>query len=96
MPQGRRLQLNLKARRGGEVRVGIWQFPGMWNKCPGFAYLKEVAGYAAGDCDPMYGDAHALPVHWKGKPEIIAQEGEPVVVQFKLRSAELFGFEWSK
>jgi hypothetical protein len=94
MPQGRRLQLNLKARRGGEVRVGIWQFPGPWDKCPGFAHLKELPGYSAADCDPMYGDSHALAVHWKGKADIAAQEGEPVVVQFKLRSAELFSFEW--
>ena len=50
-------------------------------------------------------DAHAktgfvphgvrLTCHPAGKPEISAREGEPVVVQFKLRSAELFGFEWT-
>lgn len=78
-PAGRELRVNIRARRGGEVRVGIVGKPG-----------RTVA-----ECDPMYGDSLALPVHWQGQTAIGTRPDESITLQFKLRAAELFGFEWT-
>ena len=78
VPAGRELRLNVRARRAGRVQVG----------------LVGVAGRSADDCDPIYGDSLAIPVHWKGETDIVTREDEAVMLHFKLRYAELFGFQW--
>lgn len=78
-PAGRELRLNLRTRRAGEVRVG----------------LVGIPGRSLEDCDPICGNALSTPVHWGGEIDIGAKEGKSVALHFKLRAAELFGFEWS-
>ena len=77
-PAGRALRLNLRTAAAGEVRVGIF----------------GTLGRAIADCAPLHGDHPAMTVHWGGQTDIGTPEGEPVILQFKLRHAELFGFEW--
>jgi len=77
-PAGRELRLNVRTRRAGEVRVG----------------LVGIPGRSIEDCDPIFGDDLAMPVHWKGQTDISSKEGEKVTLHFKLRAAEIFGFEW--
>ena len=77
-PAGRGLRMNLRTCRSGEVRVGIVGATG-----------RDVA-----DCDPVYGDGVAIPVHWKGETDIGTKEDEKVTLQVSLRSAEVFGLEW--
>jgi hypothetical protein len=77
-PAGRGLTLNVRTQRAGEVRVG----------------LIGVDGRRAEDCDPIFGDHLAAPVHWKGGSDIGVKEGSSVTLHFKLRAAEVFGFEW--
>jgi hypothetical protein len=77
-PAGRELRLNVRTRRGGEVRVGLVGCPGR----------------AAADCAPIAGDHLSHPVHWQGQPDIGVRDGERVMLHFKLRSAELFAAEW--
>lgn len=79
VPAGRELRLNVRVRRGGEVRVGLVGIDGRT---------------AETDCASIYGDHLALPVHWNGQSDIGARDGDPVTLHFKLRSAELFGVEW--
>lgn len=79
VPAGRELRLNLRARRGGEVRVG----------------LVGVPGRSVEECDPLYGDELGSPVHWQGETNLGLGEGESVTLHFKLRAAELFGFSWA-
>ncbi len=77
-PAGRELKLNVRTRRAGEVRVG----------------LVGVPGRSVEDCDPIFGDGLAMPVHWKGQTDIGSKEDKGITLHFKLRAAELFGFEW--
>ena len=78
IPAGRELKLNVRTRRAGWVQVGV----------------ADCSGRAVADCDPVFGDHLAQTVHWKGQADIGVQAGEPVILHFKLRAAELFGFEW--
>lgn len=77
-PGGRELRINVRTRRGSEVRVG----------------LAGVPGRSVDDCDPVTGDHLAWTVRWRGQSDLGVQEGEKVSLHFKLRSAEVFGFEW--
>jgi len=78
VPAGRELRLNVRTRHGGAVRVG----------------LVGIPGRTADDCDLIIGDSLTMPVRWKGQFDIGVKEGESVTLHFKLRAAELFGFEW--
>jgi hypothetical protein len=46
------------------------------------------------DCEPIVGDDLAHPVRWKGNADVGLRQGESVAITFRLRRAELFGFEW--
>jgi hypothetical protein len=77
-PAGRELRLNVRTRRGGEVRVG----------------LVGVTGRTVDECDPIVGDSLARVVHWKEQSDIGTNVGERITLHVKLRAAEVFGFEW--
>jgi len=77
-PAGRALSLNARTTRAGEIRVGILDAPG-----------RTLA-----DCTPIEGDGAALPVHWHGQDDIGVPDDQPVILQFRMRHAELFGFSW--
>ena len=76
--KGRALRLNARTATSGEIRVGIVDTPG-----------RSVA-----ECAPITGNGLRLPVHWKGNDAVGLQEGQPITLEFRLRSADLFGFEW--
>jgi hypothetical protein len=78
VPAGRELKLNLRTPRAGRVRVGIVG-------CPG----RSVA-----ECTPLNGDSLSRTVSWNGQTNLGVAAGEPVILHFELRCAELFGFEW--
>ena len=56
--------------------------------------ILDTPGRAAADCDPLHGDDAALPVHWNGQTDISVPDDKPLILHFRLRQAELFGFEW--
>lgn len=82
IPRGRQLRLNVRVRRGGEVRVGLYHEG------------RSVEGRSANECASLYGDDLCLPVHWNGQTDIAVPKGQAVVLHFRLRAAQLFGFEW--
>jgi len=98
VPAGRSIRLNARTRGGGEVRVGVIR-SGQANDS-GFhirelySQREEVAGRSVSDCDAFTGDSLSAPVYWGGNSDIGSADGEQVTLHFKLRSAELFGFEW--
>jgi hypothetical protein len=49
------------------------------------------------DCEHLFGDALAGAVRWQGESHVGVDgaAGGPVVLHFKLRAAELYGFEWA-
>lgn len=77
-PAGRTIKLNVRTQSSGAVWVEV---------C-------GVEGRALADCAPVAGDGFSLPVNWKGTADIGRPENQPVVLRFRLRSAELFGFNW--
>lgn len=77
-PAGRALRINANVHRGGELRVGI----------------ADVAGRSAADCTPIIDNGFALPVAWQGQTDIGTSTDTLVTLHFKLRAADLFGFEW--
>ena len=91
IPAGRELRLNVRVRRAGEVRVGLL-VPG--EERGSFHDRHDVPERSAADCDLISANELAVPVHWKGQADIGVREGEAVTLHFKLRAAELFGFEW--
>lgn len=75
---GKRLSVNADASRG-EVRVQL------------SVNGKPVPGYAFRDCGALKRNAVAVPVTWRGSPQLPDTE-EPVQIQFQLRRARMFSF----
>ena len=97
VPQGRQLRLNARVHRGGDLRVGF-MVAGSADVSDHIDYSyhnrQDVAGHTVDDCDPVFGNDLSIPVHWNGQTDIGIEDGVAVTIQFKLRAAELFGFEW--
>jgi hypothetical protein len=58
-----------------------------------WADTAAIPGRDATDCEHLFGDALAEPVRWHGESRV-RDDGGPVILHFKLRAAELYGFEW--
>jgi len=97
VPQGRQLRINARVHRGGDLRVGLMKHgdagPGTHMQYT-YHNRQEIPKHTISDCDPIFGNDLSLPVHWNGQSDIGIREGEAVTLHFKLRAAELFGFEW--
>ena len=76
--KGRALRLNARTAKSGEIRVGIVDTPGR----------------SAAECTPISGNDLRLPVHWHGNDAVGLPDGQPITLEFRLRSVDLFGFEW--
>ncbi|HSW46872.1 MAG TPA: hypothetical protein VLM89_15025 [Phycisphaerae bacterium] len=76
---GGQLHVNVKAHRAGEIRVG----------------LSGVEGRSVDDCDPITGDHLDRPVTWKGDSRLRVDPGRSATLWFRLRAADLFGFEFA-
>ena len=88
--QGRQLRLNARIRRAGEIRVGLARKGGAG---PLEDVVVEEEGFGADQCDPISGDSSSHVVTWKGRADI-ASKRSSFNLHFKMRRAELFGFEW--
>jgi hypothetical protein len=88
---GKQLRLNARTARAGEIRVGL-------SRKAGGGALEDVIieekDRSVDVCDPINGDSHAHVVSWKGQADIGTPAGSEFSLHFKLRKAELFGFEW--
>ena len=97
-PAGRSLRLNVRTRIGGEVRVSVIRSQQVndnrFHIRDIYANREVVAGRSLSDCGAITGDSPAAPVYWQGQSDIGAPEGQPITLHFKLRAAEIFGFEW--
>ena len=99
IPQGKELRLNVKVARGGDLRVGLL-YPGApLKEIPGkerdlFYNRQNVIGHTVDDCDPIFGDELSMPVHWNGDTNLGLLNERGITIQFRMRAAELFGFQW--
>ncbi len=80
---GDRLEVNARTRGDGQVIVRI-----------GDAAGKPIAGYERSD--PIRGDHLRHVVTFGGKKDVSALAGEPIVLTFEMRTAELFAFAFRK
>lgn len=86
---GQHLYLNAHVRGAGEIRVGLF------SPTPGDPDRPlTLKGFEVADCDPISGDSLSQIVKWKGDPDSAVGMGESIGLNFKLRAAKLFGFEW--
>jgi hypothetical protein len=72
--------ITVNAEVDGELRVRLLDAKGQPH--PGFDYT---------DCRPIHGDKVAHHVQWKG--DLSALMGKPVQFEFRMRSAQLYGFD---
>jgi hypothetical protein len=80
---GNRLLLNLRTTGAGFVCVGLLDERG-----------RSLPGRSLADCDPLRGDGYELTATWGGQADVGAWSGMPVRLQFRLREADLFAFEF--
>ncbi|MGB0579037.1 MAG: hypothetical protein ACPGVU_04980 [Limisphaerales bacterium] len=82
--KGARLRINLHAQGSGGVRVALLRESG-----------KPIPGFAAEDCDWINVDEIDHAVRWNSGGDVSALAGESVRIQFTLRNARLFAFQFS-
>ena len=80
--KGRQLELNVNAK--GVVRVALLDETG-----------KPLPGFALEQCDPIQVDLVRHVVSWKGRSDISRYAGKSVQLQFELRDAKLFAFQFT-
>lgn len=79
---GKQLHLNLDSTRG-ETRVALLDADG-----------KPLPGYSLTDCQPICGDSLDQVVRWKAGSDLSSFSGKPVRVQFSLRQAVLYTWQF--
>jgi hypothetical protein len=84
--EGHRLALNLNASATGQILVELRDAEG-----------RPFEGFAFKDCDPLGGNDVAAVVTWRqGNSDVSAFAGRPMRVAFKLRTAKLYAFQFSR
>ena len=79
---GRKLRLNLKTIRSGELLVEVADKKG-----------DPLPGRSFADADPVAGDLKDHIVTWKGRSDLGHKDGDFFILRFRMRSARLFAFE---
>lgn len=82
---GKSLALNFASSAAGGIRVEIADEEG-----------KSLPGYALNDCPPVFGDAHARVVTWKGGADLSALAGKAVRLRFEMKDADLFAYRFAE
>ena len=82
---GNRLTLNFSSSAAGDIRVAIKNADG-----------SKIPGFTLEDCPPLFGDAIDRTVRWKNGADVSDLAEKPVRLQFFLRDADLFAFQFQK
>jgi hypothetical protein len=78
--RGRHLELNVQ---GEAVSVALVDARG-----------RALEGFGHLDCDPLSGDHIAKRVTWQGRSGVARLAGQPVQLEFRLRQAKLYAFQF--
>ncbi len=81
---GSRLLLNFSTAAAGGLRVEIQTPDG-----------QPVKGFAAADCEEIWGDAIEREVLWKDQPDLGALAGQQVRLRFLMNDADLYSFHFA-
>ena len=80
---GKELSLNFSSSAVGGVTVAITNADG-----------SAIPGFGLEDCPPLFGDSVDRVVQWKNGRDVSALAGKPVRLQFSLRDADLFSYQF--
>ncbi|MFZ9683409.1 MAG: hypothetical protein ACO3DQ_09455 [Cephaloticoccus sp.] len=83
--EGNELRLNFATSIAGDIRVELQDDHG-----------TPLPGFAAADCEPVFGDAIDRPVTWRGQPDLGALAGRAIKIRFHLRDADLFAYRFAQ
>ena len=84
--EGTQLTVNLNASATGELGVELREADG-----------RPIAGYSFAECDPLGANDVAKVVTWRnGKSDVTALAGRSVRIAFKLRTAKLYAFQFTR
>ena len=81
--EGAKLEVNLKTRAGGEVRIGLRDASG-----------REVPGHTLEDCIPIAGDHVAKVVTWGIGTDLPTCADTPVRLDVSMKNASLYAFQF--
>jgi len=81
---GNKLALNCSTSAAGGIRVGLQTTDG-----------QPIPGFSAADCEEIFGDDLDRAVSWTGG-DLGKLAGKPVRLQFVLRDADLFAFQFGE
>lgn len=82
---GKTLRLNLHAAGNGGVRVALLDAAG-----------NQISGFGRSDCDWINVDSIDHAVTWKSGTNLEALAGKPVRIEFNLRNARLFAYQFAR
>lgn len=82
---GSELRINFSTSAAGSIRIELRDA----------GNNKAIPGYALDDMDPVYGDQLDFPVSWKGRGNVGALAGRPVILRFELRDADVFSIRFT-
>jgi hypothetical protein len=85
VPKGTKLYLNARTKRTGSIRVAA-QY--------GTRGAKIIPGREFENSIPVVGDQPRILVRWKQTEDLGIQPGEPVILLFKMKQAEIFSLEF--
>ena len=84
---GRRLRLNVRTKRAGEVRVEVA------TSAPNGGGDRVLPGRSFEGCRPIVGDPADYVVRWKDGEDLGHAADQALTLRFHLRAAELFALE---
>lgn len=85
---GRRLRLNVRTRRAGEIRVEVG------TSRPDGGFDTVLPGHSFADCRPIVGDSSDHVVGWRDGDDLGHGKSQALTFRFQLRAAQLFSFEF--
>jgi hypothetical protein len=80
---GARLRVNANVRAGGVLRIGLLDEQG-----------KPIPGRRTEDCHPITGDHLQTMIEWADSADVSSWAARPIKLQFDLKDADVFGFQF--
>lgn len=81
---GRELHINYATSAAGSIRVGIVDDGTRW----------PASGFAAEDCDVIYGNELDRAVTWRGGGDLSRFEGREICLMFEMKDADLYAIQF--
>ncbi|MCX7426345.1 MAG: hypothetical protein NTW96_12075 [Planctomycetia bacterium] len=80
---GKELRINFETSVAGSIQIAIQDADG-----------KPIPGFTLADCPSLFGNSVDYPVRFNGKADLASLAGKPVRLQFVLKDADLYAFQF--